>query len=364
VSGFAPARIVLAKGSNTTAVRRRLVEGICAAYPEAEVIEDFGTPHNRINLGRSDPLALHEEGKRTLVLAEHNSAVRRSTEEGNSCPNYWHFSPYGFCPYGCTYCYLAGTQGIRFSPTVKVFLNLPEILAEVDRVARRLGEPTAFYLGKLQDGLALDPLTGYSRHIIPFFAVHPTARLTVLTKSADVGNLLDLDHGRHAILSWTVNAKAVIERFEKDTPPLEARVAAMEAAAKAGYPIRAVVMPIIPISGWEAAYREFLTDLLARVRLQRITLGSICSYPQAMRLTEQKLGRENAISVQLDRRRSRMTDGRARFPQELREAVYRHLLRTIRQQDGAVEIGLCLEEPSMFDLLNMGDSVGRCNCVL
>ena len=134
--GFSPARIVLAKGSNTTATRRRLAEGICAAYPAAEVIEDFGTPHNRVNLGQADPLALHKAGKRTLVLAEHNSAVRQSAEEGNSCPNYWHFSPYGFCPYGCTYCYLAGTQGVRFSPTVKVFLNLPEILAEVDRAAR------------------------------------------------------------------------------------------------------------------------------------------------------------------------------------------------------------------------------------
>jgi len=363
-ASFAPVRIVLAKGSNTTAVRRRLAEGICAAYPESEVVEDFGTPHNRINLGPSDPLALHEEGKRTLVLAEHNSAVRHSTEEGNSCPNYWHFSPYGFCPYGCTYCYLAGTQSARFSPTMKMFLNLPEILAEVDRAARRIGKPTAFYLGKLQDGLALDPLTGYSRQIIPFFADHSTARLTLLTKSAEAGNLLDLDHRGHAILSWTVNPPAVIEAFEENTPSLEGRLAAMEAAAEAGYPIRAVVMPIIPIAGWEAIYHEFLTDVLSRVRLQRITLGSICSYPQAMRLTERKLGRENPISARLERRQGRMADGRIRFPRELRESVYRRLLDVIRQEDAEVEIGLCLEEPSMFDSLDLGDSIGRCNCVL
>lgn len=363
-SGFTPARIVLAKGSNTSADRRRLVEGICGAYPEAEVIEQFDTPHNRVNLGQSDPLVLHEEGKRTLVLAEHNSAVRHSSEEGNACPNYWHFSPYGFCPYGCAYCYLAGTQGVRFSPTVKVFLNLPEILAKVDRTARRLNEPTAFYLGKLQDGLALDPLTGYSRRIIPFFADHPTARLTLLTKSADVGNLLDLEHRGHAILSWTLNAPAIIEAFEKDTPSLEDRLAAMETAAEAGYPVRAVVMPIIPIDGWEATYCDFLTDVMSRVRLQRITLGSICSYPQAMRLTEQKLGRQNPISAQLERRQSRMSDGRARFPRKLRESVYRHLLRVIRQPDAEVEIGLCLEERLMFDSLAMSDSIGRCNCVL
>ncbi len=240
--------------------------------------------------------------------------------------------------------------------------TLPSASVSFDRVARRLGEPTAFYLGKLQDGLALDPLTGYSRQIIPFFADHPTARLTMLTKSADVDNLSDLEHQGHAILSWTVNPTAVIEAFETNTPPLETRVTAMQSAARAGYPVRAVVMPVIPISGWEQLYQEFLADLLSRVPLRRITLGSICSYPQAMRLTERRLGRENPISVQLDQ--SRMSDGRARFPQSLREEVYRHLLRTIRQRDENVEIGLCLEEPSMFDSLDVGESMGRCNCIL
>lgn len=294
--GFVPSRLVLAKGSNTTAARRRLTEAIGAAYPKAQVIEAYDRPHNRIDLEQSDPLRLHYEGKHTLVLAEHRSAVRHSTEEGNSCPNYWHFSPYGFCPYGCAYCYLAGTQGVRFSPTVKIFLNLPEILDEIDRIARQIGQPTAFYLGKLQDALALDPLTGYSRQIIPFFADHPTARLTLLTKSADVSNLLDLDHRGHSIVSSTVNPRAIVEAFEKHAPSLEERLKAMEASADVGYPVRAVVMPIIPIPDWETIYGEFLIGLLHRAKLARITLGSICSYPQAMRLTERKLGADNPIS--------------------------------------------------------------------
>jgi spore photoproduct lyase len=364
VDGFAPGRIVLARGCNATAAGERLAEAVCAAYPLAEVIEAFDTPHNRIPLGSSDALALHHEGKRTLVLAEHRSAVRQSMEEGNCCPNYWHFSPYGFCPYGCAYCYLAGTQGVRFSPTVKIFVNLPEILTEVDRVAGRLGKPTAFYLGKLQDGLALDPLTGYSRQIVPFFADHPLARLTLLTKSADVGNLLNLDHRGHSILSWTLSPKAVVEAFEPNTPTLEERICAMEACAGAGYPVRAVVMPIIPLPEWETIYAEFLCQLLGRVQLARITLGSICSYPQAMRLMEQKLGSENSISAQVIRRRNGGSDGRIRFPRELREKVYRHLLDLIRRLAPNLEVGLCLEEEWMFDTLGMKASLGRCNCVL
>lgn len=365
--GFSPARIYLAKGSNTTAARRDFADKICSVFSQAKVIEAFDTPHNRIALDVYDPMALHREGKRTLVLAAHQSAVRFSTEEGNSCPNYWHFSPYGFCPYGCTYCYLAGTQGVRFSPTVKIFLNLPEILDEIDKAARKEDHPTAFYLGKLQDGLALDPLTGYSRQIIPFFAEHPTARMTLLTKSADMGNLLDLEHRGHSILSWTVNPDAIIAAFEKNTPPLDERLQAMVACASAGYPIRAVVMPIIPIPNWQTIYEVFLRDLLRRVPLARITLGSICSYPQALRLTECHLGPNNAICTQLEksiRGQCNTTDGRSRFPKMLREDVYRRLLEPIHCNAPNLEIGLCLEDVSMFDALNLSKSVGRCNCVL
>jgi len=177
--GFRPLRIVLARGSRTSPGRRTMTEQICQAYPEAEVVDQAEVPHNRVDLGEADATAALRLGKRTLVLGEHRSAVRQSREEGNTCPNYWHFSPYGFCPYGCHYCYLAGTPGVRFSPTVKVFVNLPEILAESDRIATRLAEPTAFYLGKLQDGLALDPLTGYSRTLVPFFAARRYARMSL-----------------------------------------------------------------------------------------------------------------------------------------------------------------------------------------
>jgi DNA repair photolyase len=361
---FHPSRIVLAKGSNRTAGRRRSAERICAAYPEAQVVEAFGTPHNRVDLGETDPLRLHERGKQTLVLGEHRSAVRFSDEGGNACPNYWHFSPYGFCPYGCHYCYLAGTPGVWFSPSVKIFLNLEDILAEVDRAANQVARPTAFYLGKLQDGLALEPLSGYTRAMIPFFARHPYARMAVLTKSADVQNLLDLDHAGRTILSWTVNAREVVRNFEANTPGVMGRLDAMRRCAQAGYPVRAVVMPIIPVADWQETYGRFMVTLLESVPLSRITLGSICSYPQAQRLMELKLGRQNAISTLLACGPAKSDDGRLRFSRSTREEVYRYLVECIRRQRPELEIGLCLEDEALFAALDLTGSMGRCNCVL
>jgi len=136
----------------------------------------------------------------------------------------------------------------------------------------------------------------------------------------------------------------------------------MQNCADAGYPVRAVIMPIIPIEGWQDVYTAFLKALLGSVRLERITLGQICSYSAALRLTERKLGSKNPISTQLEKRKS--PDGRIRFPFNLRVAVYRHLINVIKQFQPKLRIGLCMEESRTFEALDMKSAIGLCNCVL
>jgi DNA repair photolyase len=359
---FNPDTIVLTKGSFQSTQQRNFIQAICHLYPKAQIIERFDISHNRFELGDSDSLRLHYRGKNTLVFGVHKSALRFSDEDGNTCPNYWHFSPYGFCPYDCQYCYLAGTPGVKFSPTVKIFVNIGEILDQITRVASKLSEPTAFYLGKLQDGLALDPLTGYSCLMIPFFAQQKNARLTLLTKSAEVANLLDLDHQGHTILSWSLNPSDICEAFESNVPPPNKRIAAMRKCSDVGYPLRAVIMPIIPVGGWQKIYADFLENLLELVPLDRITLGQICSYSGALQLTERKLGKDNPISQMLEKDKSK--DGRIRFPIKLRIKVYKYLVDTIRQLQPQLQIGLCMEEAGTFKAMDMEDSIGCCNCVL
>jgi spore photoproduct lyase len=359
---FNPDEIVITKDAFQSRKQHDLVKAICTVYPKARIIERLDVPHNRVELDSSDFLAQHYQGKRTLVFGIHKSALRYSDENGNTCPNYWHFSPYGFCPYDCQYCYLAGTPGVKYSPTVKIFLNLPEILNRIDMVASQLAKPTAFYLGKLQDALALDPLTGYSRIMIPFFARQKLGRLILLTKSSNVENLLDLDHQRHTILSWSLNPPQVVSAFEVNVPSTDERITAMQKSAEAGYAIRAVIMPIIPIEGWQNVYANFLKELLLTVSLDRITLGQICSYSAALKLTEQKLGKKNPISNQLEKAKS--NDGRIRFPFKQRIVVYRYIIDTIKQFQPNLPIGLCMEEYQTFKALNMESAIGCCNCVV
>ena len=356
-------RIVLARGSTATPEREAFARRICQAYPQACVEERLDVPHNRIVLDCPDALERHVRGKRTLVLGELKNAVRFSEEARNTCPNYWHFSAYGFCPYGCAYCYLAGTQGVWFSPAVKIYVNLDEILAVIARVANRLAKPTAFYHGKLQDGLALDPLTAYSTALVPFFARHPYARQVLLTKSASVERLLGLSHRGHTILSWSLNPPPLAQQFEDNMPSVEARIEAMAHCAKAGYPVRAVIMPLILAPGWENAYATFLRDLLIRVPIDRLTLGGICSYNHALRLMERRLGRDNAVSRNLMPKPD-TGDGRVRYAPELRLHAYTTLLETVRTIRPDLETALCLEELSVWKPIHERWRLGQCNCVL
>ncbi|MHC4205592.1 MAG: SPL family radical SAM protein [Planctomycetota bacterium] len=359
---FKPKTIILTKGWNRSDINTSLAKAICGVYHKAKVLDMSDVPHNQVNLKQSDLLSTHRLGKQTLLLGIHNSSVRFSQEQGNTCPNYWHFSPYGFCPYDCKYCYLAGTPGVKFSPTVKIFLNIDQILGQIGKIAPKLTEPTAFYLGKLQDGLALDNLTGYSRIMIPFFAGQKYARLVVLTKCSNVENLLDLKHDGHTILSWSLNPPEVSRMFETNVPSVLNRITAMKKCSEAGFPIRAVVMPIIPIENYRQIYSDFLELLLSNVRLERITLGQICSYSTALQLTNQKLGPDNPIASQLQKTKS--PDGRLRFPTQLRIRVYKDLVNTIREIQPDLQIGLCLEEQAIFKALGIISSIGCCNCVL
>ncbi len=363
-SHFDVARIYLARGSVATPERRRFVERICHVYPEAQVEERLDVPHNRMALNGRDPLGLHQAGKHTLVFGELGTAVRFAQESGNACPNYWHFSPYGFCPYGCKYCYLAGTPGVRFSPSVKIYVNLPEMLSEIDRIAGRLRTPTAFYLGKLQDSLALDPLTAYSTVLMPFFAAHPWARLTLLTKSAHVDRLLGLKHAGHSILSWSVNPPEVSAVFEENVPSMHERLEAMRLAAQHGYPVRAIMMPIIPIDGWQEAYAAFTERLLQAVDIQRLTLGGICIYRSARDLMERKMGERNTVSEQIETAPRDFGDGRARYSRRARHEAYSLIIESARRLRPDLEIALCLEEQELWERTGLTANMGRCNCRL
>ena len=369
-AGFRPERIIVTRGATATPGRRAFVERLCAAFPAAERIEAPGRTHMQLGglLPRGDA-ARRETGRRTLVVGTLGSPLRLSQEENICCPNYLHFSPTAFCTYQCVYCYLAGSCSTVVAPVAKVFVNLEDTLQAIARRAgarektnvEYSGAPMGFYVGKLQDALSLDPLTGFSRVLVPFFAEHATARLVMLTKSDAVGNLLGLDHLGHTVVSWSVNPEAVCREFEWGAPPLSRRLDAARQCQNAGYPVRFLIMPMLPVEGWREHYAGLVEAIFAATRPERITLAGICSYSTALGLTARALGPDNLITRHI--RRERSADGRRRFPRELRAELYRHVIGEVRRHDSQMPLGLCLEEAEVWHACGLDPAEQTCNCM-
>jgi spore photoproduct lyase len=197
---------------------------------------------------------------------------------------------------------------------------------------------------------------------VPFFAEHPWARLTLLTKSAYVDRLLDLEHRGHSVLSWSVNPPEVSSLFEENIPGVNERLDAMRRVSERGYPVRAIMMPIIPIDGWQDVYSAFTKRLLETVPIRRLTLGGICIYRGARDLMEWKMGARNVVSEHIDRASPKAEDGRARYPRSVRHEIYSLVIQSARRVQPHLDIALCLEEKALWESTGLAGNIGRCNC--
>lgn len=361
--------IILARGSKEAGaedVRRRLL----AAFPDARVEYQPEVPPARVSLRVSAGQDRRTVGKRTLVLGEIGRVLDRNREpgmgEGVVCYPYWHFNAVGNCPYDCKFCYLAGNRGNLKCPAIKVYTNLDDVMAAIEKVADRAEEPVLFYGSKLQDFVALDPLTEHSRRLLPFAADHERIRLLFLTKSTAIDNFLDLDHKGHTILSWTLNAEPVIEEYELGTPSLDERLAGARRAADAGYEVRFIFMPMIPVERWQQAYEEAVRKALGAVRPSRVTLGGICMYQPALNMMKRRSDVTPAsLAPILSNLETPPTKReRYRFRPDVRHELYAHMIECIREIDPSIQVSLCLETPEVWEGLWLTPGEAPCNCLL
>jgi spore photoproduct lyase len=201
------------------------------------------------------------------------------------------------CPAHCQYCYLAGS--LTGPPITRAYANLGDITAALDahvgsgavtsRSAERRDEGTTFEASCYTDPLGIEHLTGSLAALITHVGTTEfggPVQLRFTTKYDAVDGLLDLPHSGRTRIRFSVNALDVTRRFEGGTAPLPARLAAMRRVALAGYPVGLTIAPVMPVSGWEAAYDELLRacaaalagvpelDLTAEVITHRFTASS------------------------------------------------------------------------------------------
>lgn len=217
----------------------------------------FAGSHNRITgIPGKTAREAYIEGKRTMVVG-----VRRTLNFESCKPSAHYQLPLvTSCPGMCEYCYLNTTLGKK--PYIRVYVNVDEILAKAKQyIKERIPEITFFEGAATSDPLPVEPYIGSLAKTIEFFGGQTHGRFRFVTKFTNVEPLLTLEHGGHTRFRFSVNARSIIDNYEKGTPRLIQRLDAAEKVYKADYPTGFIIGPIITFEGWEDQYLEMFQQL-------------------------------------------------------------------------------------------------------
>jgi spore photoproduct lyase len=289
-------------------------------------------------------------GKRSLVLCRHRGSFLRHCPAGTSglvCCSYLVVNLASNCPMDCSYCFLQ--DYLADNPALKAFTNPEDALAEIGAVLRARPERSfRIGTGELADSLALDPLTGLSRHLVPFFAARANATLELKTKTDHVEELLQLDPRGRVVVSWSVNAPAIIAAEEHGTASLAVRLAAARRVQEAGYRLGFHFDPLIEHEGWEAGYRSAVEMIFAAVdpaAVAWVSLGSLRLSPALRQAIRARPDRSAVLGAEL----VPGADGKLRVWRGLRLRMYRFLLAELRRIEPRLPIYLCMEPPAVWE---------------
>ncbi|MCC5816772.1 MAG: DNA photolyase [Leptospira sp.] len=177
------------------------------------------------------------------------------------------------CPYNCDYCYL---QGMYSSGNIVLFVNIDDYFEKTDEYLKRLGR-IYLCLSYDTDLLGMESWTGYSASWIEFARLRPNLILELRTKSANWRSIQDIKPIPNLILAWTLSPQNIVEKYEKKTASLPARIKAISSAMDAGWDVRVCIDPILDVPGWKEEYSGLVNILkesgvLPRVR--EVSLGS------------------------------------------------------------------------------------------
>jgi spore photoproduct lyase len=249
------------------------------------------------------------------------------------------------CNYDCTYCYL---QSYVNAPYLTVYANVEQLFDELGMFLRtRPQQLVRIGSGEFSDSLSLDPLTGFSRLLVPFLRQFPNVLFEFKTKSDLVEALLDLDPAGKVMVSWSINPEVVVQREEHKTASLAARLRAAQRCRAAGYKIGLHFDPLLYYPGWEADYEPFVAQVFHTIPPGEVTYMSMGSlrFPPALKdVVRQRFPKSRLMYAEL----VPGADGKMRYFKPLRTAMYTQMLSWIRRYTADSGLYLCMESQEIW----------------
>ena len=244
---------------------------ICARYPQAAQVpcNRYGEVFNRKN----QDFRLQKQ-KPALILAHKHAGRVLEAPEGygiGGSSNYY-FSHMLNCLYDCRYCFL---QGMYRSAHYVVFVNYEDFESDMEQLLDGNSEHW-FFSGYDCDSLALEPVTGFIKHFLPFFAAHPAAKLEIRTKSTQVRNLLATQPLANAVIAFSFTPEEIHHTLEHKVPALDKRLEAIAKLQQAGWSTGLRFDPLIYTPDYREQYRRLFRQVFEKIdagQLHSVSFG-------------------------------------------------------------------------------------------
>ena len=183
--------------------------------------------------------------------------------------NFYYASSMMNCPFDCEYCYL---KGMYPSSNMVVFVNLEDYRKDVEE---KLKEGPVYVCASYDtDLLALNGLTGHADFLMDMARTHDDLLVELRTKAAvDV-----TDNISNVIYAFTLSPVEVVERYERHTASVDARISAASRAVENGAKVRLCFDPVIRIPEWKDAYKKLIDDAASGIGFDRLTDVSVGTF--------------------------------------------------------------------------------------
>ena len=301
------------------------------------LIKQFFSMPDPIGTGKKHLLITHFYGRRLKPCPGTSNHI---------CCGYYVINAISNCPMDCSYCVL---QGYLNNPFLNLYTNWDDLLQEIDaflsidrQCLLRLGT------GELSDSLALESIFPFSQFLIPFFAERHNGILELKTKSANVNDLLYLNHRGKTVVSWSLNPPKIIEEEEMGTAPLKERIEAARRCQEEGYPLGFHFDPIIYHEGWEREYQQTVHQLFKQIDPKRvvwISLGGFRYPPKLKAIAEERFPKTQVFLGELFPGR----DAKFRYLQEIRVEMYQKMAGWLKEINPDLFIYLCMESKEVWE---------------
>ena len=255
------------------------VEERAFSYPRTKEILDKVSDAHVIRIKHYKDV--FDRKRQNAVLQREHRALIIAVREGNRIfegapvcqsfgnKNFYYASSMMNCPFDCEYCYL---RGMYPSPNMVVFVNLEDYQKDIEE---KLKEGPMYVCASYDtDLIAMNSLTGHVDFWKQMALAHEDLLVELRTKAAPVIK----DAISNIIYAFTLSPEEVVQKFERSTSPVSARIKAASRAIENGAKVRLCFDPIIKIPEYQTAYEKLIEDTVRAIDLNKLTDVSVGTF--------------------------------------------------------------------------------------